>query len=42
MEFVEPRLIKHSKEENQLSTLVYSQGQYFVYHNGDLNMKDIQ
>ena len=42
IEFVEPSQIRETREENQLSTLIYSQGQYFVYHNSDINMKDIQ
>lgn len=42
IEFIEPSQIRDTKEENQLTTLIYSQGQYFVYHNSDINMKDIQ
>jgi hypothetical protein len=46
--FVEPRFIKHynnqpaqNLREEPLSTVVYSQGQYFIYHANDLNMKEL-
>ena len=42
IELIEPSQIRDAKEDNQLSTVIYSQGQYFVYHNTDINMKDIQ
>ena len=48
MSFVEPRFIKHinshptpNLREEPLSTLIYSQGQYFIYHSNDLNLREL-